>query len=201
MKINIVEWFAMQKLWEPFFVVAERRFSLLKSKSCLRFRQNIHLYISINGWNMIEQEREPHCVRNVEVISIPLFEYFIYQKSQMWKMKLFFVLSSLYAMWCDVNADSWQMLKLTRKTAHSTPNSRWNVNIGRERHTLYNKHTAIPYDTMQYVYLGCVPCRCVWIKRKWRAPCMKRETGTHSKEENFHKTKIVKQRLDVDGQV
>lgn len=30
---------------------------------------------------------------------------------------------------------------------------------------------------------------------------MKCETGTHSGEENFHKTNIVKQRLNVDGQV
>lgn len=59
------------------FAVAERRFSLLKSKSCLRFRLNIRFDVG----NMIEQEREPHGVRNVEVISIPPFEYFIYQKS------------------------------------------------------------------------------------------------------------------------
>lgn len=64
----------------------------------------------------------------------------------------------------DANASSWQILKLTLETEHRTPkDSKWNVNICRERHTHTRRRNillcrTIRYDTMRYVYIWVVCC-------------------------------------------
>lgn len=100
------------------------------------------------------------------------------------KNETFFVLSSLYAMYCDANASSWQTLKLTFKRAHRTSTSKWNVNINRERQILYNIHTAIPHHTMlcdTCIWIVCCAVVCE-VERKWRTPCMKCEKQAHTAE-------------------
>lgn len=189
MKINIVEWFAVQELWEPFFVVAQSGFSLLKSKSCLRFRQKyIHLY-----WT---RERATLCTKCWSYLNTFVWVLYLSKISNV-KNETFSVLSSLCALWCDANANSWQILKLTRKKTHTAHQIVDEMLIfrGRERQTLDNKHTAIPYDTMRYMYLGCVSCRCVWIKSKMESSVYEtRISSTYSaKKKTFTKRETAPQ--------
>lgn len=128
----------------PYFVVAERRFSLLKSKSCLRFRQNIHFI----GFNHIwTRERATLCTKCWSYLNATVWVLYL-SKIPNVKMKLFFVLSSFYAMGCDANASSWQILKLTLETEHRIVNGMWTF-AGNAIHSQRRTYCyARPYATM-----------------------------------------------------
>lgn len=111
------------------------------------------------------------------------------------KNETFFVLSSLYATWCDANANPWQILKLTLETEHRIVDEMWAF----ARNAMHSTTNILLYQTIRYnamrVFRLCaVPFVCEF-ERKWRASCMKQaliaEKKTFTKRKSWNSASML----------